>query len=173
MRRVLPKAVQICYDYSATMQKTLPKWFILVFLAVAVIGLADATYLAASHYLEKPVVCGFLEGCDIVLESPYSTAFGLPVALWGLFYYLLILILAEIYLLKKDIFWIKAAAILSPFGFLASLWFVYLQLFVIKAVCLYCMVSATASAVLFILALYIFFGPNKSARAEIKNAQQG
>lgn len=148
------------------MQNFLPKQFVFLFLFIAVIGLADATYLTASHYLEKPVICGALEGCDVVLESSYSVALGLPVALWGLFYYLAILVLAEIYLLKKDILWMKMAAALSLPGFLASLWLVYLQFFVIGAVCLYCMVSAATSTALFIMAVRLFIGEKSPQETE-------
>ncbi|MEK9183986.1 MAG: vitamin K epoxide reductase family protein, partial [Patescibacteria group bacterium] len=90
-----------------------------------------------------------LDGCDTVTTSKYSAVAGMPVALMGAIYYLVIFILAISYLeSKKD----RLAFLISRFtiiGFLASLWFVYLQVFVLKALCLYCLFSALTSTALF------------------------
>jgi len=50
---------------------------------------------------------------------------------------------------------VKLAAVLAFLGFLASVYFVYLQVFVIKALCPYCLLSAFISTILFILSLLI------------------
>ncbi|KKW26497.1 MAG: Vitamin K epoxide reductase, partial [Parcubacteria group bacterium GW2011_GWF1_52_5] len=53
--------------------------------------------------------------------------------------------------------WIENAMPLLGFtGFLFTLWFVYLQIFVIEAICFYCMVSALLSTTIFALALAAF-----------------
>ena len=44
---------------------------------------------------------------------------------------------------------------LTVIGLLASLWFIYLQLFVIKAICLYCMFSAFTSITLFVFGIIV------------------
>jgi uncharacterized membrane protein len=76
-------------------------------------------------------------------------------------YYLLLFLLAVLALdLKLEI--IRIAAYLTPIGFFASLYFVYLQLFVIKEVCSYCMISAATSTILFILGLFIIIKSSKS-----------
>lgn len=116
-------------------------------------GFADATYLAAKHFLGTPLPCSILKGCEQVTTSQYSLFFGIPVALLGSLYYLTILILAVIYFDTKKPTVLKLLAYLTPLGFLASLIFVYLQIFIIKAICLYCMVSATTSTLLFIIGM--------------------
>ena len=50
---------------------------------------------------------------------------------------------------------LNLTARLTIIGLLASLWFIYLQLFVIKAICLYCMFSAFTSITLFIFGLFV------------------
>ncbi len=126
-------------------------WLPITFLIVSAIGFADATYLTTKHFLGTPVACSILKGCEQVTTSPYSTIGGVPVALLGSLYYLTILILSVVYLDSRKNNILNIIAKITPLGFLASLYFVYLQIFVIKAICLYCMGSAITSTILFIL----------------------
>ncbi len=130
-------------------------------------GFADATYLTVKHFLGGPIPCSILKGCEQVTTSQYSTIFGIPVALLGSFYYLTILVLAVIYFDSRKPSVLKLLACLTPVGFLASMAFVYLQIFVIKAICLYCMVSATTSTILFILGMIYLAKQNHSSKSEI------
>jgi len=129
----------------------------LSFLTLSLIGFLDASYLAAKHYLGEPVVCSLLEGCEEVLTSKYAIVAGVPVALFGVFYYLAVFILIILYWDTGKTQFLRFAAYLTILGFAASLWFVYLQLFVIGAICLYCMASAITSTILFMLGLFIIF----------------
>lgn len=131
----------------------LSNWLPVAFLIVSAFGFADATYLTTQHYLGLPVACSILEGCEQVTTSPYSLIFGIPIALLGSLFYLTILILSVIYLDSKKIKFLNLITKITPFGFLASLYFVYLQVFVIKAICLWCMGSAITSTLLFIFSL--------------------
>ena len=130
------------------------KWFIIFFTIVSFLGFLDATYLTAQHYMGAIPPCVITTGCETVLTSEHSVIFGVPTALWGAIYYLLIFILAVLALdLKPEI--IRFAAYLTTIGFLASLYFVYLQFFVIKEICSYCMISAATSTILFILGMLV------------------
>lgn len=140
-------------------------WFFFPVLGAA--GFADATYLTVKHFLGTTVPCSIVHGCEQVLTSQYSTVFGIPVALLGAFYYLAILILAVIYFDSHKPSVLKLLACLTPVGFLASLTFVYLQIFVIKAICLYCMVSATTSTILFILGMIYLAKEKHNSKSEI------
>lgn len=121
---------------------------------VSALGLLDAGYLTYKHYLGGVPPCT-IHGCEVVLTSAQSEIAGIPVALLGALYYATILLLSLAYLFSKKEMVIRHAAYLTPAGFLASLYFVYLQLFVIGAICLYCMASATTSTILFILGAYV------------------
>ena len=132
-----------------------------IILAFSLVGILDASYLAAKHYQEASVICSVIEGCDKVTTSVYSTLGGMPVALFGVIYYFLILIFMIWYLWNRNEKNFERLLRISVFGFLASLWFTYLQIFIIKAICLYCLVSAFASIAIF--ALFLVFLKNKKA----------
>jgi len=139
------------------------KWLPVSFLVLGLIGAADASYLTIEHYRSASVGCVIFNGCDTVLASSYATIGTMPVSLLGALYYFAILFLVALY------FYLRFAA--SPqaepvfdfmirftlIGFLASLYFVYLQLFVLQAICTYCMVSAFTSTTLFILGVVVMY----------------
>jgi uncharacterized membrane protein len=137
------------------------KWFIIFFTIVSFLGFLDATYLTAQHYMGAIPPCVITTGCETVLTSEHSVIFGVPTALWGAIYYLLLFILAVLALdLKPEI--IRFAAYITPLGFFASFYFVYLQFFVIKEICSYCMISATTSTTLFILGSFVIIKSRKT-----------
>lgn len=130
------------------------KFIILVLIVVALIGFADSGYLTWKHYSGAPAACGIIEGCDKVLASVYSTIGEMPVALFGLVYYGFLLYLLSVYLVYKNPAFLKMSVVIAFLGFLVSLWFVYLQIFVIKAFCFYCLISAFSSTAIFLFLLF-------------------
>jgi uncharacterized membrane protein len=151
--------------------RALPSSLVIIFFIIALLGFADAAYLTAEHYLQAipPCTTGF--SCATVLTSSYSTIAGIPVSLLGAFYYLVICIGVFAYLESKHVARevkahhhaiLKGALCLTVLGFLMSLWFLYLQAFVIHSFCEYCIGSALTSTLLFIIALVIFI---RDARA--------
>lgn len=125
------------------------------FLCISAIGFADAVYLTITFLTNSPIACGRFGGCDAVAGSGYATIFGAPVAMLGAMYYLLVLVLSLLYLDTKKMLFLTLAALLTPIGFLASIYFVSLQLFVINAICVYCMVSAGTSTALFLIGIFV------------------
>ncbi len=136
------------------------KKLIIVFILVALAGFIDATYLTVKHYQEASVACYFVNNCDQVLQSSYAVWGAVPVSLAGAIYYLILFSFSLISLLKrnKELFIIGAA--LTPVGFLTSLWFLYLQIFILNAFCLYCLASAFFSMLLFAGGLIFLVGLN-------------
>lgn len=130
-------------------------FFLILFIVVSFLGFIDATYLTAQHFLGTIPPCVITTGCQTVLTSKYSVIFGFPVALIGSIYYLSLFLLMIFYLDTKQEHIIRLAAYLTPLGFLASIYFVFLQFFVLKEICSYCMVSALSSTTLFIIGIFI------------------
>jgi uncharacterized membrane protein len=128
-----------------------PNWILALFLVFSFMGFADSTYLTVKHYSGTPLECSIFHGCEKVTTSPYANLAGIPLALLGMIYYaaIIVLIVAHLDSRRKSIFVFAARA--TVIGFLASAWFVYLQLYVIRAVCPYCMLSAVVSTLLFVL----------------------
>lgn len=122
---------------------------------LAFIGLVDASYLAFAHYAGLTIPCGASAGCDIVTTSQYAFFWGLPLGLWGVFYYGILLVLALWYWDRQKIAPVRFFAGISGLGVIASTYFVYLQLFVIGAVCFYCLGSAIVTTVAFLLAIWL------------------
>jgi uncharacterized membrane protein len=109
--------------------------------------------LTAKHYSGGGLKCPIFEGCDQVAASPYATVAGLPLALFGAVYYLAILLSVVAYLDTRRESVLLLTAWFTAVGFIASVWFVYLQVFVIQAICFYCMVSAATSTLLFLVGM--------------------
>jgi len=137
------------------MKLSVPNRVVNLFLLVSMIGVIDSAYLTYSHLVGGDAGCFLVEGCDLVLTSPYSEVFGIPVALFGLLFYTGIFFGFLFYNFKRGERLLKLLSYSTALGLLASIWFVYLQMFVIKAYCTYCLLSAITSTILFILGVYV------------------
>lgn len=134
----------------------IPKWLVAVFLIAALLGFLDTTYLTVKHYSGSALNCSAVFGnCEKVTTGKYATVGGIPLALIGAIYYLTIFILTIAYLDARRQTIMLLASFLTIPAFLASVGFVYLQLFIIKAICPYCMASATLTTILFIAGILI------------------
>jgi uncharacterized membrane protein len=120
---------------------------------VALVGVIDATYLTIEHMAGRSVRCMIVSGCDEVLSSRYATIAGtVPVAALGALAYFTAFSLATLTLFGYD----GARRLLVPLValmLLATLWFVYLQAFVIEAFCAYCLLSAAVTTTLALLVI--------------------
>ncbi len=123
---------------------------------LCVIGLGVAGYLTYIEMTQTTAVCGPVGDCNTVQQSEYARLFGiLPVGLLGLAGYVLILVAhaARNYAPEK---WRRAASQgllgMALFGVVFSIYLTYLEIFVIQAVCLWCLSSAVISTLLLLLA---------------------
>ncbi len=140
----------------------IPKLLIFAFLIASFIGFFDATYITAKQYLGTPFNC-FINGCEDVIASQYATIGNIPTALLGVIYYLIIFIFVVAYLDTKKRFFINFIAKFVVVGLIASIWFLFVQFFIIKALCLYCLISAGVSIILFILGILVIKSKNISS----------
>lgn len=128
---------------------TIPKWAPILPL-LAFLGLADALYLTAHHYLGFALACGPLSGCSTVTSSVYSVVFGIPVALFGAIYYVSMFFGFLFALEYKSITYFRWVCMASVCGLLASGWFIFVMAVLLQAWCTYCLISATTSTLLFV-----------------------
>lgn len=133
----------------------IPRWVPILLVVLALIGFFDSAYLSAEHYLGGVPPCFIGSGREQVTTSRYSVMFGIPVALFGVFYYLLLFILGVSNIGDFKERNQNFILLISSFGFIFSLYFVSLQLFVIKAICPYCMISAITTTLILIISLWI------------------
>ena len=135
--------------------------FLLYFLLIlALLGAADAGYLIIQSVSGGAVICPIvsvgqfnLDQCNVVLATTYGKFLGMPTALYGLIAYLFFAILVLYLIVSKWLGALKILLYLSGLGFLISLYFIYLQFFIIKALCFYCLISATIMTLIFILSI--------------------
>jgi uncharacterized membrane protein len=128
-------------------------------LVTASLGICVAGYLTYVHYAGlQPFCAGGGHGCERVQSSTYASVGGIPVAVVGFAGYLAI---AVSLLAPGDRARLAAAAFaLSGAGF--SVYLTYLELFVIHAICQWCVASAvllTALAVLTVWRLLVTGDP--------------
>ncbi|MHB0978095.1 MAG: vitamin K epoxide reductase family protein [Minisyncoccota bacterium] len=107
-----------------------------------VIGILDTLYLIYHKMRGTEVACIFFpkEWCYKVQHSPQSKTFGIPNSMAGFGMY--VLILAFTYYFSAGVtsfLWVKY---IVTFGFLFSMYFTYVQAFVLRAFCTWCVVSA-------------------------------
>lgn len=133
-------------------------WFLAVMGVVAVLGIVNAAYLSLMALSGVAPNCNFIQGCDLVAASPYSKIFDIPLAIFGVFFYTVALGMVVWNFFERS----RTSLILlfgvATLGFLLSLYFLYLQAFVIQAYCEYCLFSLFDATVLFILSgiLWVF-----------------
>ena len=106
-------------------------------VGVAAAGIAVASYLTYVHYRPAALICTAGGGCETVQGSRYAVLAGIPVALLGLCAW------AAVFLLtlwnSEATRTLTAAFALCAGAFAAYL--VILQLFVIDATCVWCMLN--------------------------------
>ena len=108
---------------------------------VAVAGLADATFLSVQALTGETLSCGGSPDCFRVLGSSYGKVGGIPVAMFGALAYFTLFSFATFAAFGYS--WApKFVALLAAAMFLATLWFLYVQAFLLHAYCRYCLFSA-------------------------------
>src|SRR5258708_10533729 len=111
-------------------------------LALALIGIAAALYVADAHYPAQPLWCPILDGCNAVVSSPYSRVFGVPMSYFGFIYFLYMFALAVRLVFEPFARSLRLRAILyAAMGAISSMYFIYLQLRFIRELCSYSLTS--------------------------------
>lgn len=118
---------------------------------VSLIGLADSIYLTVEHLSGRSVRCT-LSGCSEVLSSPYATVRGYPLAGLGALAYFTVFSLATLAAFGYKGMG-KLLLLLVSLMFLTTLWLFYLQAFVIRHFCQFCLLSAAVTTTLLVLTI--------------------
>ena len=110
-----------------------------VLFVLAALGVLISAYLTWTHFAGLAPICtGGSHGCETVQSSRYAVVLGVPVALLGL--------IAYGGLVFSAVLWGEAGVylsfLISLVGTLFSAYLTYLEIFVIGALCQWCLASA-------------------------------
>lgn len=129
----------------------------IILVVAAVIGLLDSLYLAYVKIANVNIYCTpGLGSCDVVNASRFSVLWGIPLGVYG--------VVAFATLLWLAVFG-KRVKMLAPYtelllfaisfaGFLFSLYLTYIELFFLKAVCQWCVLSALMMTTVFFTGIH-------------------
>lgn len=131
-----------------------PRTIILVFIAI---GIGITSYLTYVKITAAPTVCveGGAFNCDVVQNSSYAKLMGIPVAYLGLATYLALAILVT---MENRIGILREYGAMLTFGvalfaFLFSVWLVYVQVFRLEALCIWCLGHEISITIIFLMSL--------------------
>lgn len=124
-------------------------------LVLAILGAVDAIYLYIYKLTGNPHMCLGSGGCHNVNFSPYSEINGIPVSLFGLAAFLAIIC---ILILEARLKFAKENGPLAIFGISLggvafTAYLTYLEIYVINAICPFCVASAVIITFIFVLAI--------------------
>ena len=129
----------------------------MIIAALALGGVGLATYLAMYKLgFIGTLACG-TGGCETVQMSKWAMFIGLPVSVWGVFFYVALFAVALLGTTERfvDNPWVSHALLaLTAWGVAFSAWLTYLELYVINAICRFCVVSAVLVTVTFLVAVF-------------------
>ena len=131
------------------------KWLYRASVALAILGLLVSIYMTVYKLTANDSMCLGSGDCSTVNASRYSEVNGIPVAAIGILGYAAIL--AVLYFETRNRFF-KLNGTLMIFGmaltgFIFTVWLVYVEVALLKAICPFCVTSQVAMTIIFILAV--------------------
>lgn len=128
----------------------------LLLVALDLVGLAVAAYLSTVELQGALPYCGPLHGCETVALSPYSRIAGIPVAVFGVALSISLLTLAVAWIRTGRLALLAAHYGLSLVGVLFEVYFTYIEVAVIGAVCVWCATYGLSLVARFVVALWVW-----------------
>jgi uncharacterized membrane protein len=130
-------------------------WTWITAVVLAIVGLLDSAYLSYIKLTNQTASCSLIGDCEKVNSSRYAVMGGVPIAIFGVIGFSLLLVLL---FLDRPSAEAPEAVRFAFFGVtlagtLFSVYLTYLELFVLKAICPFCALSALAMVGLFVLSL--------------------
>ncbi|MBU6431574.1 MAG: hypothetical protein KGJ58_04575 [Patescibacteria group bacterium] len=120
-------------------------------IIIATAGFFLARYIFTKKRRKEKLVCLLDSDCDAVVHSRYSTFLGVPLEIFGMFYFAFIALffLSAIFLPQLNspylLIFIPAIAFVS---FLFSIYLASIQILLIKEWCMWCLISTILTTLL-------------------------
>lgn len=132
--------------------------FVATFLALSFGGIINSGYLFYQHYKKKPLICPLNHDCSVVTESKWNKIFFVRNEILGLLLFVFLFISMLYLILNQSVFSTLRIIMLIAIslGLLFSIFLVWLQRYVIKDYCFYCLISAIITLFVFLNSIYLF-----------------
>ena len=131
------------------------KWLYRLLVALVIVGILVSIYMTVYKITENNAMCLGSGDCSTVNSSRYAEVNGIPVALIGVFGYAAIL--AVLYLETRVGFFKQNGTLvvfgLALTGFIFTLWLIYVEFALLKALCPFCLTSQAAMTLIFIISV--------------------
>ncbi len=122
---------------------------------LSALGLGASVYLTIAHYESSTVLACPDRGvvnCAKVTSSSYATQFGIPLVLFGLAFFAVMLAVQTPWAWQASNRVLRNGRMgLAAAGTVTAVWLIWVELFRLDAICLYCTVAHVAAIALFIL----------------------
>jgi len=131
------------------------KWLYRISMILVVIGLLVSIYMTIYKATSNDALCLGSGDCSTVNASRYSEVYGIPVATIGIAGYLAIL-LTHWYERRDDFFEKNGPMLIFGMaltGFLFTLYLIYVEFAILKALCPFCLTSQAAMTIIFIISI--------------------
>ncbi len=148
------------------------RWRAISGLVLSIFGFGVSTYLTVAHYSHTPLVCSStgIVNCAKVTSSAESVFLGVPVALWGLLFYVAMIAVNLPVAWRSTDRRIHALRLaMTVVGMCFVLYLVSAELLIIKNICLWCTSVHVVTFLLFVLMVttvpqMLGWGGSRSAR---------
>lgn len=135
------------------MATAVPGWAVVSSLVLSVLGLLDAAYLTFEHYTSSSTLAcseSATVNCLKVTTSSYADIVGIPVALFGLAYFVaMVLLCLPAAWRRRELRALRLVAVVV--GVLSVLYLVWVELYQVNAICLYCTGVHVVTFLLFVV----------------------
>ena len=131
------------------------KWLYRSSTVLAILGLLVSIYMTVYKLTSNDSMCIGSGDCKTVNASRYSEVNGIPVAVIGVIGYLAILVV--LYFEKRNPFFKQNGTLMifgmALTGFIFTVWLIYVEIALLKALCPFCLTSQAAMTLIFIIAV--------------------
>jgi len=138
---------------ATTQRRVLPRWITITTLGLSLLAVGLTAYLTVTHYTDPTALAcpdTGIVNCTAVTTSSWSVILGVPVALIGLLWATAMTGLNSPWAWRSSATWLDTARLaLSGAGALMVFYLVYVELFRVDAICLWCTAVHLTTIVLF------------------------
>jgi uncharacterized membrane protein len=131
------------------------KWLYRISAVLVMVGLLVSVYMTIYKVTSNEALCLGSGDCSTVNASRYSEVYGIPIAVIGVAGYFAILLVH--WYERRDKFFEKNGLMLifglALTGFIFTVYLIYVEFAILRALCPFCLTSQAAMTIIFIISI--------------------